>query len=194
LAIAMRLAPERELRKTGASADCGGGQSVRRARMIETFVNACKDAGVDLIVSVPDGYIVPLIERIDADRSIRHIAASREEECLGVAAGAAMTGKRVVALMQNVGFLNALGCFATLCINYRTPFLIVVSHRGNIYDNNAYDVLKYKYFELAMRNTGIFTVRLSDNVKQNNLIAKLLGRSALAQEPSILLLDQPLDV
>jgi sulfopyruvate decarboxylase subunit alpha len=161
---------------------------------IETFLKLFKDANVELIVSVPDGYMVPLISAINLDKSIRHIAASREEECLGIAAGASMSGKRVIVLMQNVGFLNSIGCLATLCINYRTPFLIVVSHRGNLYDKNAYDILKYKYFELVIQNIGIFKVYLSENVNVRNIVDSLLERAMLAQEPSLLLLDQPLNI
>jgi sulfopyruvate decarboxylase subunit alpha len=161
--------------------------------MIERFLKSCKDANVELVVSVPDGYFVPVISAINIDKSIRHIAASREEECLGIAAGAAMSGKRVMVLMQNVGFLNSIGCFATLCVNYRTPFLIVVSHRGNIHDNNAYDILKYKYFELIVKNLGVFVVYISRNVNVENIVKSLLDRAMLAQEPSLLLLDQPIN-
>lgn len=160
----------------------------------KTFLNCCKDANIDLVVSVPDGYIAPLISAINADKSIRHIAASREEESLGIAAGASMCGKRVIVLMQNVGFLNCIGCLATLCINYRTPFVIVVSHRGNIYDKNAYDILKYKYFELIINSLGIFTIYSSRHPGTPNIIDALLDRAILAEEPSILILDEPPDV
>jgi sulfopyruvate decarboxylase TPP-binding subunit len=104
-----------------------------------------------------------------------------------------MSGKRVIVLMQNVGFLNSIGCFATLCVNYRTPFLIVVSHRGNIHDKNAYDILKYKYFELIVKNIGVFTIYLSANINVDNIVKNLFDRAMLAQEPSLLVLDRPIN-
>lgn len=155
------------------------------------FVAQCRKANVHLVASVPDGYLVPLIRDLDADDAIRHIAAAREEECLGIAAGAAMAGRRAVVLAQNVGFLNSVGCYATLCVNYKTPFLIVVSHRGNFYDKNRYDVLKYQYFNAVIGSINPFAVSWRDFRNESDLVSRMLERAEVAQEPAILLLDMP---
>ena len=158
-----------------------------------TFVAQCREANVHVVVSVPDGYLVPLIRDLHDDNRIRHIAAAREEECLGIAAGVAMAGRRAVVLVQNVGFLNSLGCYATLCVNYKTPFLIVVSHRGNFYDKNRYDVLKYQYFNAVNGAIHPFAISWRDFRDEAGLIARMLERAEVAQEPAWLLLDMPPD-
>lgn len=157
----------------------------------QDFIRQCTDARASMVTSVPDGYLAPLIEACAVASSITHIPAAREEECLGIAAGAAMAGGRAIAMMQNAGFLNAVGCYATLCANYRTPFLIVISHRGNIYDRNKYDIEKFRYTDAIFRTMNAFTLSWRDFRAEKNIVGMALERAYTAMEPSFLLLDFP---
>lgn len=153
------------------------------------IMRQCADARIDLVTSVPDGYLVPLISAMNKTDSLTHIAAAREEECLGIAAGASMTGKRAMVMMQNVGFLNAIGCYATLCANYRTPFLILISHRGNIDDKNKYDIEKFRYSEAFFNSGQVFSASWRQFRDEKSMIGKMMDRAYTANEPSFLLLD-----
>lgn len=148
-----------------------------------------KAAQIDFVTSVPDGYLVPLIDACDKDPAITHIAAAREEECLGIAAGAVMAGKRTMVMMQNVGFMNAVGCYATLCANYRVPFLMLISHRGNIDDKNKYDIEKYRYANAFLTSPQVFSVSWRAYRNDDTIIGKTLQRAYTASEPAFLLLD-----
>jgi sulfopyruvate decarboxylase subunit alpha len=154
-----------------------------------SFLRQCKEAKIDLVTSVPDGYLVPLIAACQKDSSITHIEAAREEECLGIAAGASMTGKRAMVMMQNVGFMNAIGCYSTLCANYRTPFLILISHRGNLYDKNKYDIEKYRYADAFFKSPQVYSVSWREFRDEQNIIGLTLERAYTATEPAFLLLD-----
>lgn len=158
------------------------------ASLTQRFIPLCEEAGVDLITSVPDGYLVPLIEAAEAS-PLMHISAAREEECFGIAAGAVMSGKRALVMMQNSGFLNAIGCLATLCMNYKLPMVILVSHRGNIFDQNQYDVEKYRFFEEFIRNSHVFSTSWHAHRDDGNMIKRAFGRAYAASEPTILSLD-----
>ncbi len=158
---------------------------------ISNFVATCEEAKIDYIIGVPDSYLVPLIESVLARGSIPYIAACREEECLGIASGLSMSGKRALVLMQNVGFMNAVGCFSTLCLNYRTPFLIIVANRGNLFDKTRYDVQKYRYFNKILDTLSVFYASSRSFQDQENLIALCYERSVTASEPAFLLLDEP---
>jgi sulfopyruvate decarboxylase subunit alpha len=153
------------------------------------FMRQCKDAQIDFVTSVPDGYLVPLIDACEKDSGITHIAAAREEECLGIAAGAVMAGRRTMVMMQNVGFMNAVGCYATLCANYRTPFLVLISHRGNIYDKNKYDIEKYRYADAFLKSPQVYSVSWRAFRDEENIIGMTLQRAYTASEPAFLLLD-----
>src|SRR5690606_3243513 len=120
---------------------------------------------------------------------ITHVSAAREEECFGIASGAVMSGKRAMIMIQNSGFLNAIGCFATLCMNYKLPVVILVAHRGNFFDRNKYDTEKYRYFESFLRHTECFTVSWYAFRQEGNLVGKAFQHAEAAGEPVILSLD-----
>ncbi|WP_109509649.1 thiamine pyrophosphate-binding protein [Nocardioides speluncae] len=83
----------------------------------------------------PCGVLAPLLARL-ADGDDYHVV-SREDNALALAAGAALAGRRAVALMQNSGFGQAVNVLASLVVPYRIPLLMVVSMRGTPPDTTA---------------------------------------------------------
>jgi len=152
------------------------------------FSQTCERAGVDLVTGVPDGYLVPLIESVQAG-PIPYIAAAREEECLGIAAGAAMSGKRALVMIQNSGFLNSVGAYATLCVNYKVPMVILVAHRGNVFDANGYDTEKYRAYQAFIDGSDAFHVSVYQHRDEVGLLEKAFARAEVSGEPTFLNLD-----
>lgn len=160
----------------------------KTATIAENFLGYCEEAKVDLVTSVPDGYLVPLINSIEQS-DIKQLSVAREEECFGIASGAAMSGKRSMVMIQNSGFLNAIGCFGTLCMNYKLPIVFLVCHRGNFFDQNGYDTEKYRYFESFLKHTECFNVSWYQYRAEGNLIKMAFDHAQAAGEPVILSLD-----
>ncbi|KXS40519.1 sulfopyruvate decarboxylase subunit alpha [Methanolobus zinderi] len=96
----------------------------------EAVYQGIKDAGIDFIVSVPCANLKELIPMVDSDPDIIHVPVTREEEGVGVCAGAYMGGKRPAMLMQNSGLGNSINALASLDILYGIPLLMIMSHRG----------------------------------------------------------------
>lgn len=92
--------------------------------------NGIKDAGIDFIVSVPCINLRELIPMVDMDPDIIHVPVTREEEGVGVCAGAYMGGKRPAMLMQNSGLGNSINALASLNLLYGIPLVMIISHRG----------------------------------------------------------------
>ncbi len=162
--------------------------SAQTGTIADRFYGYCQEAEIDLVTSVPDGYLVPLIENLNGS-VIQQISAAREEECFGIASGAAMCGKRAMVMIQNSGFMNAVGCFATLCMNYKLPIVFLVSHRGNFFDRNGYDTEKYRYFESFLKHTECFNVSWYNFKSEGNIIKKAFEHAEAAGEPVIISLD-----
>ena len=83
-----------------------GAAGVARAR---TFVDAAVGAGFDFFTGVPCSLVGPVISALEP---LGYVAETREDAALGLAAGAALAGRRPMVLMQNSGFgvsINALG-------------------------------------------------------------------------------------
>lgn len=89
-----------------------------------------KKAGIDFVVSVPCVNLKDLILMVDKDPDIIHVAVTREEEGVGVCAGAYMGGKSTAMLMQNSGLGNSINALASLNELYGIPLLMIMSHRG----------------------------------------------------------------
>lgn len=89
-----------------------------------------KNSGIDFVASVPCINLQQLLNLINADPEIVHVPVTREEEGVGLCAGAWMGGKRSALLMQNSGLGNSINALASLDFLYGIPLLIIISHRG----------------------------------------------------------------
>ncbi|MDO5848722.1 MAG: sulfopyruvate decarboxylase subunit alpha [Methanobrevibacter sp.] len=96
----------------------------------EAIYNGIKDAGIDFIVSVPCVNLTRLLNMIDEDDEITHIPVTREEEGIGICAGAYMGGKKTAILMQNSGLGNCINALKSLTELYHFPLVMIMSHRG----------------------------------------------------------------
>lgn len=91
---------------------------------------------VSLIVYVPDNVLRPLIAALEADAFFTCFAVTREEEGLGITAGAWMGGTRGILLMQTSGFATLPNVIASLSVPFQIPTLMMVSERGTLGEFN----------------------------------------------------------
>lgn len=90
-----------------------------------------KDSGIDLILSLPCILLKRLLEIIDEKHEIQHIPITREEEGVGIAAGAYLGGRTPAILMQNSGLGNSINAIKSLLQLYKIPVIFIMSHRGD---------------------------------------------------------------
>ena len=102
----------------------------------EIVVKVLKQHKVDLVTYVPDNVLRPLIEAIHADPFFTAFAVAREEEALGINAGAWMGGRRAILLMQTSGFATLPNALASLSVPFQIPSLMMVSERGTMGEFN----------------------------------------------------------
>ncbi|MBZ9571419.1 sulfopyruvate decarboxylase subunit alpha [Methanobrevibacter sp. TMH8] len=96
----------------------------------EAVYQGLKSAGIDFIVSVPCINLGKILELIDDDEEITHVPVTREEEGLGICAGAYFGGKKTAILMQNSGLGNCVNALGSLFQLYSLPLVMIMSHRG----------------------------------------------------------------
>jgi len=89
-----------------------------------------KRAGIDFAASVPCINLQQLLHQIEGDHEIIHIPVTREEEGVGLCAGAWMGGRKPALIMQNSGLGNSINALASLDFLYDIPLLMIISHRG----------------------------------------------------------------
>src|SRR5246500_5979046 len=86
-------------------------------------------AGVTVVGYVPDAGHKRLIELCQADKSMRAVVLTTEEEGIGLAAGAWLGGARSVLLMQSSGVGNCVNMLS-LVKTLGFPFVTLVTMRG----------------------------------------------------------------
>ena len=96
-------------------------------------------AGVRVVGYVPDAGHKRLIELCQADKTMRAVPLTTEEEGIGLACGAWLGGEKSVLLMQSSGvgnLINVLG-MVSVC---RFPLVMVITMRGQQGEFNPWQV------------------------------------------------------
>jgi sulfopyruvate decarboxylase alpha subunit len=116
------------------------GERYEGAEMAEAWYEIVRDVlkrhDVSLVTYVPDNVLRPLIEATHADPFFMAFACTREEEALGINAGAWMGGRRAILLMQTSGFATLPNVIASLAVPFSIPVLMMVSERGTLGEFN----------------------------------------------------------
>ncbi len=93
------------------------------------IVDCMQAASVGIALSLPCNMLSGVLDEIDR-RTIMRIAVCREEEGVGIAAGAALAGRRPILVMQNSGLGNCINALVSLTGMYQLPLFLLMSHRG----------------------------------------------------------------
>jgi sulfopyruvate decarboxylase alpha subunit len=96
-------------------------------------------AGVSVVGYVPDAGHKRLIELCQADKSMRAVVLSTEEEGVGLAAGAWLGGAKCALLMQSSGVGNVINVLGTVK-ECRFPLVTIVTMRGHQGEFNPWQV------------------------------------------------------
>jgi len=99
-----------------------------------TILNGLKKAGIDFMATLPDEKMLELIRAVEKDPDLKHVALCREEEGIGICAGAYLAGKRTALIMQNAGFLNSCNALTTTSMQFQIPVLLLIYYAGDIGD------------------------------------------------------------
>jgi sulfopyruvate decarboxylase alpha subunit len=110
----------------------------------QTTIAVLKRHDIRLVTYVPDNVLRPLIEAVHADSFFTPLIAAREEEGLGIVAGAWMAGQRGILLMQTSGFATLPNVIASLAVPFQIPVLMMVSERGTLGEFNLGQALVAK--------------------------------------------------
>jgi sulfopyruvate decarboxylase subunit alpha len=101
--------------------------SVTNSRLIYEALKVCD---IKIISALPETWLVHLIRMADEDPDMTLVRLAKEEEGIGIAAGAHLAGVNSALLMQNHGFFAAINPIVSLALLYKIPLLMLISYRG----------------------------------------------------------------
>jgi len=98
------------------------------------IVAGLKKAGIDFVATLPDEKMLELIKAVERDSGLKHVPLCREEEGIGICAGAYMAGRKTALIMQNAGFLNSCNALTTTSLQFQIPTLLLIYYAGDLGD------------------------------------------------------------
>jgi sulfopyruvate decarboxylase subunit alpha len=160
----------------------------------DLVADALVSAGIDFICTLPDWNMAHLLERISQENSWIHVRLAREEEGMGICAGAYLTGRTPALVMQNGGLLNSANGLTTTLLQFGIPTLLVIYYAGDIntrYFSTVGDVtepvlraLGIRYYVLREREAVARTIAGATVLTMDSKrpVAVLLNRDLLRSE------------
>jgi sulfopyruvate decarboxylase subunit beta len=94
----------------------------------KNIIETLQEANVNFFAMLPCERVKQLYNLIT--RRFRHVSLSREEEGVGICAGAYLAGAKPAMLVQSSGIGNMINALCSLTMTYQMPLLILVSWRG----------------------------------------------------------------
>jgi sulfopyruvate decarboxylase subunit alpha len=154
--------------------------------------NGLKRSGVKIISALPETWLLHLINMADADPDMTLVRLAREEEGIGISAGAHLAGVRSALLMQNHGFLAAINPIVSLAFLYKIPLLMLISYRGHFGERDPWQTQGGRFTEPVLKALAIPYDHLTEPADVEGQIneAQILAESSLT--PVALLLSRRL--
>lgn len=152
------------------------------------LANCLCEKGFDAFFGTPCGILGSLYERMEADFGLRTVP--REDNAVGIAAGASMAGRSPVVLMQNSGLGQSVNALASLVVPYEIPMLLIVSVRGVLPDQTQENVVMGRLTEPLLNQLGIATALLDpDQLREQvdwagEIVRERRGPAALLVPPA----------
>jgi sulfopyruvate decarboxylase subunit alpha len=154
--------------------------------------DALKECNIRLVSALPETWLVHLIRMADDDPEMILVRLAKEEEGVGISAGAHFAGVKSAMLMQNHGFLASINGIVSFAHLYKVPLLMLISYRGTFGERDPWQTQGGNVTEPVLRALGIpyFFLDGFDTVKKRIRQAQTLAESSL--QPVALLLTRDL--
>src|SRR2546423_1734103 len=131
--------------------------SVKNSHLIYDALKACD---IRLMSALPETWLVHLIRLADDDPDVILVRLAKEEEGVGISAGAPLAGGKSAMLMQNHGFLASINRIVSLAHLYKIPLLMLISYRGEFGERDPWQTQGGGVTEPLLHSLGMPVVVL----------------------------------
>jgi sulfopyruvate decarboxylase alpha subunit len=155
----------------------------------QIVVDVLKANHVRLIPYVPDNVLKPLIAAVHADPFFNAFTVAREEEAVGIVAGAWMAGLRGMVLMQTSGFATLANVLASLPCAYQIPVLLMVSERGTLGEFNIGQAAVWRTMRPTLESLAMPHQVITRLDECEFIVDRTIRQAHLTQQPAALILS-----
>ena len=163
--------------------------SVQNSQLIYDSLRACD---IRLLSALPETWLVHLIRMAEEDPLVTLVRLAKEEEGVGISAGAHLAGVKSALLMQNHGFLQSINGIVGIARLYRIPLLMLISYRGEFGERDPWQTEGGGVTEAVLQAVNIPYTRLDDPQHVAARIRKAQTLAEASLKPVALLLCRDL--
>jgi sulfopyruvate decarboxylase subunit alpha len=154
--------------------------------------DAVKHVGVKLVSALPETWLVHLIRMADEDPEMTLVRLAKEEEGVGISAGAHFAGVKSAMLLQNHGFLQAINGIVGVSLLYKIPLLMLITDRGTLGEKDPWQTEGGKYTRPVLDALHIAHDDLARPDEVEPKVAKAMTLALSSLSPVALLLNRDL--
>lgn len=154
----------------------------------ESIVRDMINNEIEFVTTVPCKQLAGVIEKIDQSDEIFHIPSNKEDEGMGLCAGAFMGGKRSAIIMQNTAIGVTINTLVTLIQYYHLPLPMLISYRGELGEPVACQVEMAVHTKALLAQLNIPTYHFHHPDDANELDA-VLKHCFMCKKPVAILTD-----
>ncbi len=154
----------------------------------DEILNSMAKNDIGFVTTVPCKQLAGVIEKVDNDPRFMHVPSNKEDEGMGLCAGAWMGGKRPCIIMQNTALGVTVNTLATLIQYYRMPLPMLISYRGELGERVACQVEMAVHTKALLNQLNIQTYHFHkpEDVYEMDTI---LNHTFTSRKPTAILTD-----
>jgi len=126
--------------------------SLENSKIIYTALKAC---GIRLLSALPETWLVHLMQIAEGDPEMTLVRLAKEEEGVGLSAGAHFAGVKSAMLMQNHGYLASINGIVSFAHLYKIPLLMLITYRGSFGERDPWQTQGGNVTEALLRAMNI---------------------------------------
>src|SRR5258708_8500316 len=126
--------------------------SLENSKLIYTALKAC---GIRLLYALQEAWLVDLIHIAEGDPEMTLVRLAKEEEGVGLSAGAHFAGVKSAMLMQNHGYLASINGIVSFAHLYKIPLLMLITYRGTFGERDPWQTQGGNVTEPLLRAMNI---------------------------------------
>ena len=157
----------------------------------EKIANELASCGVKLVASLPDNWLMGVIDAVKRDDRFRHVPVNREESAIGLCSGAYMGAMGSAALMGASGFMTVIYAITKINYTYEIPLFIMATMRGAAGDHHKHHISNGLYLLRVIEAINM-PYAIIDKPDEIPLIARSYRHTRTISRPMAVLLTRDL--
>ena len=157
-------------------------------KISKKIIKILKKNGVNFFLSVPCKLLANMIKILEKDDDLYYSSVPREEEGMGICAGAYLGNKLPCIMMQNTGIGNSVNAIVSLLQLYNLPVVFLISYRGTPGETVGAQIGMAKITEDILHTLRIPILNCSSETDLEK-ISTIISHAKIIESPVAILCD-----